>query len=144
MATTEKATVRDEIWSAALELALATEYGFTVDEVLEAAGLDDAQRRTGRRVLHVMADRGWIAPLYPMRSHHRRWEASDRLDLDDDQGTIQVDEATTETLRELRRQGESVDDVVKRLISEWLVSHEAVRERTQERREAGDEPEAKV
>lgn len=59
------ATTRDRIWNAVIEKAYEQNYQFSVTEVMEHADLDESQRITVRRTMHVMADYGWIDQQEP-------------------------------------------------------------------------------
>ena len=73
----EKPTVRDRVWSAALRLAVQDTDGFSADDVLNDDALDEQNRATVRRTLHAMQKLGWLEH----RSGERRWWPGDKFEV---------------------------------------------------------------
>lgn len=76
-------TLRDRIWTAALELLVA-KGKFKAAELMEDAGLEENQRQTVRRTLRALEEDGWLERDSPQSGIWRMgWKGRMLLNADD-------------------------------------------------------------
>jgi hypothetical protein len=91
-----KTTIRDRVWSAAFERALAGQT-VSVATVRKEADLDRSSDRTIRDVLNTMVAEGWLEKFTKQSHSWSRGPAIDRLAVCEECGSVWFPEGLTQS-----------------------------------------------